>query len=243
MRVESPIAAAAIIASLPFGAIAHPRPPVDMPLEEAPGIAAPFAERTTYIISVQDAAHLSKRQQFLSGSSTEGARISFTASIPEGESHSERSPSELIVELKRLSGLTWAQISDVFDVDSRALHYWKAGKPVSAENHQKLGSATAMLRFIDRGTAEENKLLLLSKARYGKTLLELVKAGEFQTVMDLAGKGAGRVTFGRTLTDEARARNASPNVTTSDNLEGAEVQPIQRHAKRKVKFQRKETKA
>lgn len=239
MRVESPIAAAAIVASLPFGAIAHPRLPVDLPPEEAPGIATPFVEKTTYIISVQDAAHLSKRQQFLSGSSTESARISFTASMPDGEGPSELSPSELIVELKRFSGLTWAQISDIFEVDSRALHYWKAGNPVSAENHQKLGSAVAMLRFVDRGTAEENKRLLLSNARDGKTLLELMKAGEFQAVMDLVGKGAGRVSFGRTLTDEARLKNASQSYQPSaDVSERVEAELLQRPQTRRKKIRR-----
>ncbi|MFV1528754.1 MULTISPECIES: hypothetical protein [unclassified Phaeobacter] len=239
MRVESPIAAAAIVASLPFGAVAHPRLPFDLPLEEAPRIAAPFSEKTTYIISVQDAAQLSKRQQLLSGSSTESARVSFKASMPDDGTLSERSPSELIVELKRLSGLTWAQISDVFEVDSRALHYWKAGKRVSAENHQKLGSAVAMLRFIDRGTAEENKQLLLSNEKDGNTLLELMKVGEFQAIMDIAGKGAGRVSFGRTLTDDARLKNSSQGYQPSAEVsERVEVELLERPQTRRKKLRR-----
>lgn len=242
MRVETPIAAVAVIASLPFGAIAHPKLPIDLNLDGAPNITAPFVEKTTYVISMKDATQLSARQRFLSGSSTNNARISFTSPLSGEENSLGRSPSELIIELKRLSGLTWAQISGVFGVESRALHYWKAGNSVSAENHQKLGSSVAMLRFIDRGTAEENKRLLLSKASNGETLLELLKSGETQTAMNLAGRGAGRISFGRVLTEEARAKNGSPNVISSENTDYVEIQPLQRLAKRKVKFQRKATK-
>ena len=241
MTVERSIAAAAIVASLPFGALAHQRHPIDIPANEGPEVAAPFIEKTTYSISVEDAAQLSIRQRFLSGSSSDSVRISFTAPKTDTERFLERTPSDLIIELKRVSGLTWAQISDVFGVDSRALHYWKAGKPVSAENHQKLGRAVAMLHHIDRGTAEENKRLLLSEARGGKTFLEFAKAGDFQSILELAGKGSGRVTFGHKLSEEARSLSASPNFAPVDEGDDVEVQPIQRLAKKKVKFQRKPT--
>ena len=45
------------------------------------------------------------------------------------------------------------------------------------------------------------------------------------------------------ISEEARARNASPNVAPSGNIDDVEVQPIRRQAKKKVKFQRKTTKA
>jgi hypothetical protein len=239
MRVENSFTAVALLASLPLGAIAQPRLPIEMPHGEMAGIAAPFSEKATYVISAKTAAHISKWQSILSGTSSYGERISITATTDEVISSAERTSSELIVELKRVSGLTWAQISEVFDVNARALHYWKVGKPVSAENHQKLGGAVAMLRFIDRGTGEENKLLLLSEARDGKTFLELMKVGEFQSIMDLASKGAGRISFGTSLTEEARARNAFPEFSPSQELsDEAEVELLERPQTRRKKIRR-----
>src|SRR5918996_4642559 len=40
----------------------------------------------------------------------------------------------LVLELHRLSGLTWAQLASVFGVDRRAIHFWAAGRPMSAGN-------------------------------------------------------------------------------------------------------------
>lgn len=237
MRVQGPIAALAMC--LPAVAIGHPGLSRIMPHNDEPGTAAPFAEKPTVSISVDEVIQLFRRQEILSGSSSDGSRVFVAAETSNESALAEHTPSELIVELKRLSGLTWSQISDIFGVDSRALHYWKAGKPVSAENHQKLGGAVTMLRFIDRGTGEENKRLLLSEAHNGKTFLELMKVGEFQSIMDLASEGAGRISFGTSLTEEARARNAFPEFSPSQKLsDEAEVELLERPQTRRKKIRR-----
>jgi len=237
MGVQGSIAAVAMC--FPVGAIGHPGHSSIMSHIDEPSISAPFAEKPTFSISAGEVVQLFKRQEILSGSSSDGSRLVFAEEISNESATAEHTPSELIVELKRLSGLTWAQISEVFDVKTRALHYWKVGKTVSAENHQKLGGAVAMLRFIDRGTGEENKLLLLSEARDGKTFLELMKGGEFQSIMDLASEGAGRISFGTSLTEEARARNAFPEFSPSQELtDEAEVALLERPQTRRKKIRR-----
>ena len=237
MRVQGSITAMALC--LPVGAIGHPNVPEVIPHESQPGIAAPFLEKTRISISTEDAVQMLKWQEFLSGTSSERIRVSVAVNEVSVETIAESTPSELIVELKRLCGLTWAQVSEVFGVKPRALHYWRAGEPVSGENHEKLGAIIAMLRFIDRGTGEENKRLLLSEAVDGKTFFELMKDGEFQTIIDHAGEGIGRVSFGAALTEEARAKNAPLEYLPSEELSNeAEVELMERPKTRRKSIRR-----
>jgi hypothetical protein len=237
MRVQGSITAMALC--LPVGAIGHPNIPEVIPSESQPRIAAPFLEKTRISISTEDAIQMLKWQEFRSGTSSEGVRVSVAVNESAVDARAESTPSELIVELKRLSGLTWAQVSEVFGVKPRALHYWRAGEPVSGENHERLGAVVAMLRFIDRGTREENKRLLLSEAVDGKTFFELAKEGELQAIRDHAGEGIGRVSFGAVLTQEARAKNAPLEYLPSEELsDEAEVDLMVRPKTRRKSIRR-----
>ncbi|SFR40378.1 hypothetical protein SAMN04488005_1489 [Yoonia tamlensis] len=232
-------AVTAVAMCLPVGATGRPDIPYIIPDDERPGIAAPFAEKPSISISVENAIQLLRRQKMLSVSSSDGVRVSFTSTISNGVGFAEQRPSEQIAELKRLSGLTWAQISNVFGVNSRTLHYWKCGERVSAENHQKLGAAIAMLRFVDRGTAEENRRLLLSEASEGRTFLDLMKHAEFRSIRDIAGKGVGRVSFGKVLTNEARLKNAPQSFMPSAEIAQLnEVELLQRPQTRRKNIRR-----
>ncbi|PID35450.1 MAG: hypothetical protein CR958_00140 [Rhodobacterales bacterium] len=237
MRVQGSITAMALC--LPVSAIGHTSLPEVIPHENQPGIAAPFVEKTRISISAQDAIQMLKWQEVRSGTSPEGIRVSIAADEGAAGTSVESTPSELIVKLKRLSGLTWAQISEIFGVKPRALHYWKTGEAVSGEHHEKLGAMVAMLRFIDRGTKEENKRLLLSEAVDGKTFFELMKGGSLQAIRDRAGEGIGRVSFGTVLTEEARAKNAPLEYSPSEELsDEAKVELMARPKTRRKSIRR-----
>jgi hypothetical protein len=224
---------------LPVGAIGYPNVLEVIPHESRPGIAAPFLERAKISISPEDVMQMFKWQEFHSGTSSEGIRVSVAVNEDAIEARAESTPSELIVELKRLSGLTWAQVSEVFGVKPRALHYWKAGEHVSGENHENLGAVVAMLRFVDRGTMEQNKRLLLSAAVDGKTFFELMKEGDLQAIRVRAGEGIGRVLFGAVLTEEARAKNAPLEYLPSEELsDQAEVELMARPKTRRKSIRR-----
>lgn len=238
MGFERPIAMAAV-ATLPFSVAAGDHVPVEIHQDAHKEIFAPFVEKPTYAFSSDSIKQAYLKQKLLAATSSGGVRISFSAPEIEDQQVAEDTPRDLVVEFKRLSSLTWDQMSQIFGVSTRALHDWKAGKTVSAENHQLLGKAVAMLRFIDRGTGEENKRLLLSEAGEGRTFFDLMKVGEFQAAMDLAGNGPGRVSFGRTLTDEARAKNAPQSFFPSaDVAERVEVELLQRPQTRRKKLRR-----
>lgn len=99
---------------------------------------------------------------------------------------------ELVRELRQLSGLTWHRLADMIGVSAKTLHNWAAGKPIDEKNLRRAGEIISMLRFIDRGSAEANRALLLNESVNGQVLLELVKAGEFAGVKQAIGRGQGR---------------------------------------------------
>jgi DNA-binding XRE family transcriptional regulator len=99
---------------------------------------------------------------------------------------------ELVRELRQLSGLTWHGIAEMIGVSPKTLHNWAAGKSIDGRNHKRVGEVIAVLRFIDRGSAEANRALLLNESVEGHALIDLVKAGDFARVRHASGRGKGR---------------------------------------------------
>jgi transcriptional regulator with XRE-family HTH domain len=126
--------------------------------------------------------------------------------------------SSVIMELRRLSGLTWEQLASLFNVARRSLHFWASGKPVNAPNEERLRRVLAAVRRADRGTAAKNRALLLQD-RDGVVPYDLLARGEYDAFDRLAAAAPGRHAVGLTpLTREAReARKPQP----PDELVGA----------------------
>lgn len=101
--------------------------------------------------------------------------------------------SVVLLELRRLSGLTWDQLARVFGVDRRSLHFWASGKPLNPTNEARLRSLLALMRQLDRGTAQANRTMLLTPGPAGQSPYELMVAGNLDQVETLAGQGLGRM--------------------------------------------------
>lgn len=99
--------------------------------------------------------------------------------------------SAAIMELRRLSGLTWDQLAELFGVDRRSLHFWASGKPLNAGNEERLRRTLSAVRRMDRGGARENRTLLLSEVA-GATPFDLLTTGEYDRFAELVGVGKGR---------------------------------------------------
>jgi DNA-binding transcriptional regulator YiaG len=102
------------------------------------------------------------------------------------------SASELVRDLKALSGLTWEKIADLLEVSARTVHNWSAGLPIAEKKHHRLSELVAVVRFIDRGFGELNRELLLGNSVNGKTLFALLVAEDFEAVKTYLGAGPGR---------------------------------------------------
>jgi DNA-binding transcriptional regulator YiaG len=96
-----------------------------------------------------------------------------------------------ILELRRLTGLTWDQLARVFHVDRRSLHFWASGKPLSPSNEERLNRLVALICKVDRGSAAANRSALL--AAHGTVIpLDLLVESQWDRVLTLLGPGSGR---------------------------------------------------
>jgi len=96
--------------------------------------------------------------------------------------------SAAISELRLLSGLTWELLARVFRVARRSLHFWASGKPMNAPNEEHLHRLLAVLRRADRGTATENRAVLLREYD-GMIPIDLLAERKYDRFLELVGEG------------------------------------------------------
>ena len=227
---------AALAAAMPLPHATHIVEAHEVSSGPQPEIAAPFARTQNLVLYSPDLHSVFLREQYFESSSASASTVSVNVK------YSDQSPAELVQEFKRLSGLTWAQVAQVFEVSSRAPFDWASGKPVNAKNHEKLASAVVAIRFIDRGASEDNRNLLLSEAVDGQTHLNLLQSSEFERVREIAGKGEGRPSFEQKLTTEASKLNAprhfGANVGSVVLGDDSEILPVSKPKLRRAKARR-----
>jgi hypothetical protein len=100
---------------------------------------------------------------------------------------------DAIFELRRLSGLTWEELATLLSVTRRSLHLWANGASINARNEKQVRDLVMAMRELDRGTARENRGLLLAPLPDGElTVGDLLRGQHFTEVLDLVGRGRGR---------------------------------------------------
>jgi hypothetical protein len=100
---------------------------------------------------------------------------------------------DAIFELKRLSGLTWEELAVMLSVTRRSLHLWANGDPINTLNERHVRDLVMAMRELDRGTARENRALLLAPLRDGgSTVGDLLQGRRFADALKLVGRGRGR---------------------------------------------------
>jgi DNA-binding transcriptional regulator YiaG len=104
--------------------------------------------------------------------------------VPESQA-----PSAAILELRRISGLTWDQLARLFGITRRSLHFWASGKPLTPAHEERLSRLLATVRRLDRGSAHANRTLLLSVHAGGCIPFDLLVAGQYERVLTLLGLG------------------------------------------------------
>jgi DNA-binding transcriptional regulator YiaG len=104
--------------------------------------------------------------------------------VPESQA-----PSAAILELRRVSGLTWDQLARLFGITRRSLHFWASGKPLTPAHEERLSRLLATVRRLDRGSAHANRTLLLGVHADGCLPFDLLVAGQYERVLALLGLG------------------------------------------------------
>jgi len=204
-------------------------------------VASPFQTQRSVKVFSDDILVQLARQKYLGASSAKAIPLSFT--VESDWAIEDQSPEALVSELRRLAGLTWTQIAEMFGVSARAPYHWASGKNVSAENHQKLAEITAVIRYIDRGLGEENRNLLLGVAPGGLTYLNLLRDSKYEQIKKLAGKGDGRMSLPKGLSNDASFYNTPDHWGRSMeafvSVDEAEILPESEPKLRRLKARRK----
>lgn len=117
-----------------------------------------------------------------------------------------------IMELRRLSGMTWEQLASLFEVSRRTVHFWASGKALNSYNEEKLYQTLSTIRQIDRGTAQENRELLFTAQAGSRPPIELIRSGHYAEVVRLFGQSTSQPSPLTPLSDAAwnARRPASP---------------------------------
>jgi transcriptional regulator with XRE-family HTH domain len=131
---------------------------------------------------------------------------------------STRSGGAALGELRRLSGLTWDQLSRIFGVSRRSLHFWASGKAMAAPNEEHLQRLLVVVRRIDRGSASANRAALFGAREDGRIPFDLLTAGEYERVVSLLGTGGIGPAPRPKLSAQARTTRAP---SAPDELVGA----------------------
>ncbi|NLE10841.1 MAG: helix-turn-helix domain-containing protein [Actinobacteria bacterium] len=97
-----------------------------------------------------------------------------------------------IAELRGLSGLTWEQMARLLGVSRRSVHFWASGELVRASHQERVQRLLAVLRQVDRGSATENRTLLLNGCADGTLPFDVLADGRFEEALELMKSGPGR---------------------------------------------------
>lgn len=106
-----------------------------------------------------------------------GAQVDFQA--PYGQSS-----GEAVLEIRRRSGLTWEQLSELFNVSRRSIHYWANGKPLSSQHEKNVRNTLLAIRHVDNGNQRDTRNRLLS-IDDGESIFDLLANQKYEDVYRL----------------------------------------------------------
>jgi hypothetical protein len=114
-----------------------------------------------------------------------------TAAGPTGQLDivsAQTTTADAVLEIRRLSGFTWEELSDLFDVSRRSVHHWASGKVVSTKHERIIRQILTTIRYLDCGAAIDTRVLLLTTDASGVSALDLLKAGLYREAMSRAAQ-------------------------------------------------------
>jgi len=107
---------------------------------------------------------------------------------------SERDPEELrkaISELRRIAGLTWAEIGELFEVSRHKVLRWASGKPLDPGYGHRLMQVLAVVRRGDRGNSGRTRAALFDDSEVMRPI-DLLISQRFADARVALGQGRAR---------------------------------------------------
>jgi DNA-binding transcriptional regulator YiaG len=110
-----------------------------------------------------------------------------TSGITSFSDNSTEVSRKAVMEIRRLTGFTWEQLAQLFNVSRRTLHFWASGQKLNSFNEQQLYLLLDTIRYIDRGGASLNRSILLNPIENETRPFDLLIAGKYRKVKDILG--------------------------------------------------------
>ena len=96
-----------------------------------------------------------------------------------------KTTAETVLEIRRLSGLTWDELSEIFDVSRRSVHYWANGKKMSAKKERTVHQTLVAINHLDEGVQAKTRARLLDTGISGQSPFNLLAGRDFEKVLAL----------------------------------------------------------
>lgn len=152
------------------------------------------------------------------------ARTSSGFTQPDPSADSTEATRTALHELRKLSGLTWEQLARLFHASPRSLHFWASGEPLSRSNEERLNRLLGTIRYMNRGSANINRSVLLSPSSDSELPFDLLIEGRHEEVKRLLGPG--NAPQRPTLKPLSKEASASRMPQKPEELVGALHDPI-----------------
>ena len=130
----------------------------------------------------------------------------------------EEDTGHAVSELRRVSGLTWDQLGQLFGVSRRSIHFWASGKPLNAANEARLMRMLDVIHEAYRGDARSTRVALF-QVTDGISPFDLLTSERFKEARELLGKGVSRAAEHRLRLSPVETAARRP--LTPDQLVGA----------------------
>ena len=114
-----------------------------------------------------------------------------------------------ISELRRIGGLTWAELGQLFAVSPQRMHAWASGGIPGAVTEQHLLRLLDVIRHADCGDARSNRAALFEVTDVG-TPFDLLASKRFEEARAILGRGSGRRRPKLTELDDATKAERRP---------------------------------
>lgn len=101
--------------------------------------------------------------------------------------------AENVYELRRLTGFDWIPLADFLNVDRRTLYNWVKGGRVKTANIKHIARTLSVLRYADRGSAEENASAIMERSSVGPSLFEVIKSHQYDDARQFLSHGVSRL--------------------------------------------------
>ncbi|WP_394836096.1 hypothetical protein LVJ94_04225 [Pendulispora rubella] len=113
---------------------------------------------------------------------TSGVQVEMSPGEAERRNAEVFSSKDAVLEVKKISGLSWEQLASLFKVDRRSVHLWASGRQMNGQNRTILFRVLTTLRTINRGTPSATRTWLETPSSENVIPLDLLRNGKFDDV-------------------------------------------------------------